>query len=44
MNELINDGLVPIFTNAGIIAFFMALCSKGVNLIIKAFSRGEMVV
>lgn len=44
MHELIHDALVPIFTDAAVIAFFMALASKGVNLIIKAFSRGEMVV
>ena len=44
MSELINEALVPIFTYASTVAFIMAIVSKGVNIIIKAFTRGEIVV
>lgn len=41
---LISDCLVPIFAQAGGIAFFMAIVSKGINILVKAFIRGELVV
>lgn len=44
MEALIMTALVPIFTRAGVIAFFMAIVSKLMNMLIKAFSRGEIVV
>ena len=36
--------IVEIFKDAAVIAATMALASKGINIIIKAFSRGEIVV
>lgn len=44
LQSLITDCLVPIFTTASGIAFFMAIVTKGVNVLIKAFTRGELVV
>lgn len=42
--EIILKCLVPIFTQASFIAFFMAIVTKGINILIKAFTRGEIVV
>lgn len=36
--------LVDVFTDAGLIGFFMATVAKLINILIKAFTRGEIVV
>ena len=36
--------MVDIFTDAGLIGFFMAFVAKGINILIKAATRGEIVV
>lgn len=44
MESLIIDCLVPIFSKAALIATFMGIASKVINMTIKAFTRGELVV
>lgn len=36
--------MVDLFTDAGLIGFFMAFVAKGINILIKAATRGEIVV
>lgn len=36
--------IADIMTTASTLAFTMAIISKGVNILIKAFTRGELVV
>lgn len=44
MEGLIIDCLAPIFSKAALIATFMGIASKVINMTIKAFTRGELVV
>ncbi len=44
MEALILECLVPIFSRAALIATFMGIASKVINMTIKAFTRGEIVV
>lgn len=44
MDELITLALVPILTRAGTLAFIFAISAKGINILIKAATRGEVVV
>lgn len=36
--------MVDLFTDASLIGFFMAFASKGINILLKAATRGEIVV
>lgn len=44
MEALILECLVPIFSKAAGIAAFMGIASKVINMLIKAVTRGEIVV
>lgn len=41
---IVTDVLVPAFTVGANIAFFICISSKVINMLIKAFHRGEIVV
>ena len=41
---VIKDVLVDLFEDAGILAFAMAIMSKGINVLIGAFTRGRIDV
>ncbi len=38
------DVLVDIFNLAGLLAMFMCVLAKGLNILVKALYRGEIVV